>query len=379
MFSYWEKQSFLSADYIVIGSGIVGLSTAAALKEQQPKSSVIVLERGVLPTGASTKNAGFACIGSLTELLADAKTQPLEAVVGLVSRRYKGLLRLRQRLGDVAIGYEEAGSYELLRADQLHCLDQLQNYNQWLKPYLGGDAFGMGSVAQLAQFGFGSSIVAMLRNYKEGQLDTGRMMRSLLQYVAERGVLVVNGAHITHIEPEADGKECVKVAVNQQYGEDLYFTARKVAICTNAFAQQLAPSLDVVPGRGQVLITEPIDNLPFKGIFHFDEGYYYFRNVGDRVLFGGGRNLDFEGETTVNLGVNSRIMAVLEQYLHQLILPKQQPKVAMSWSGIMAFGKQKEPILELLYPNVWAAVRMGGMGVALGSSFGDEVARVMQE
>jgi hypothetical protein len=44
--------------------------------------------------------------------------------------------------------------------------------------------------------------------------------------------------------------------------------------------------------------TEPIDNLDVRGTFHLDCGYYYFRNIGDRILLGGGRNLDFETETT---------------------------------------------------------------------------------
>lgn len=43
---------------------IVGLSVAACVLEKHPKKRVILLERGVLPTGASTKNAGFIATGS---------------------------------------------------------------------------------------------------------------------------------------------------------------------------------------------------------------------------------------------------------------------------------------------------------------------------
>ena len=70
--SFWEKETFLTnVDYLIIGSGIVGLSTAIHLKKKQPNKKVLILERGYLPTGASTKNAGFACIGSASELLDD--------------------------------------------------------------------------------------------------------------------------------------------------------------------------------------------------------------------------------------------------------------------------------------------------------------------
>jgi glycine/D-amino acid oxidase-like deaminating enzyme len=70
--SYWEIKSWLqNIDFTVIGSGIVGLNCAIQLKERFPVAKVLVLEKGILPQGASTKNAGFACFGSLSELIAD--------------------------------------------------------------------------------------------------------------------------------------------------------------------------------------------------------------------------------------------------------------------------------------------------------------------
>ena len=115
MISFWERESFLQYDYIVIGSGIVGLSTAASIKEKMMNAKVLVLERGIFPTGASTKNAGFACIGSLTELLEDLQTLSPEKVVELVRQRLKGLQLLRKRLGDATIDYQALGGYELLQ------------------------------------------------------------------------------------------------------------------------------------------------------------------------------------------------------------------------------------------------------------------------
>ncbi|NND33127.1 MAG: FAD-binding oxidoreductase, partial [Saprospiraceae bacterium] len=74
--SYWEKTSFLAhRNIVIIGSGIVGLTTSIYLKRQQPHRSVLVIDRGSIPTGASTRNAGFACFGSPSELLADQKSQ----------------------------------------------------------------------------------------------------------------------------------------------------------------------------------------------------------------------------------------------------------------------------------------------------------------
>jgi glycine/D-amino acid oxidase-like deaminating enzyme len=84
----------------------------------------------------------------------------------------------------------------------------------------------------------------------------------------------------------------------------------------------------VKPARAQVLITEPIDNLDVRGTFHLDCGYYYFRNIGDRILLGGGRNLDFETETTTEFAQTEIIQNRLEQLLKEVILPQQDFKIA---------------------------------------------------
>ena len=91
MFSYWEQQCFSQYDHIVVGAGIVGLSTAISLSGIFPGQSILVLERGFLPSGASTKNAGFACMGSATELLDDLSHIPADEVVALFAARKRGL------------------------------------------------------------------------------------------------------------------------------------------------------------------------------------------------------------------------------------------------------------------------------------------------
>ena len=112
--SYWEYKTWLTdVDYTIIGSGIVGLNCALTLKSKNPKAKVLVLEKGMLPQGASTKNAGFACFGSVSEILADLDSHSDEEVSELVSMRYEGIGLLRERIGDSAMGYEQCGGHEL--------------------------------------------------------------------------------------------------------------------------------------------------------------------------------------------------------------------------------------------------------------------------
>jgi glycine/D-amino acid oxidase-like deaminating enzyme len=372
MLSYWERTHFLSYDYIIIGSGIVGLSTALSLRAHRPKASILVLERGLLPTGASTKNAGFACIGSLTEILDDLRVMTKEKVVDLVALRLNGLRRLRDRLGDEAIGYAQNGSYELITAGEIIALDHLEEINEVLRPLLGSEAFSRAD-EKIGEFGFNRNEVRhLIRNHHEGELNTGMMMKAMLHLCMESRIEIKTGAAVIEVIEQSNE---VKVKVEHKYlGEAVTFSCHQVAICTNAFTHKLIPGLDIQPGRGQVVVTKPIPGLRIKGVFHFDQGYYYFREIDGRVLFGGGRNLDFDKEQTDQLLYNEQIIADLKEKLNSLILPHTPFEIDYAWTGIMAFGSDKFPIIRQHSPRVFLGVRMGGMGVAMGSEVGERLA-----
>ena len=359
----------------------MGLSTAIAIKEKAPQKRVLVFERGILPTGASTKNAGFACTGSLTEIIDDLGVMNEDELLKLVELRLKGLQKLRKRLGDDKIGYAENGSWELIssEASQLAAIARIDEVNEKLKPVLGNKAFEAFTYSHRKhEFGFNESCVQyIVSNNFEGELNSGMMMRALIDLCLINGVEIKTGCEVSRIEEEHNA---VNVIVKHAYlNEEISFSASQLGVCTNAFAGQFYPELEIKPGRGQVLITEPIKNLPFKGIYHFDKGYYYFRRLGDCVLFGGGRNIDFAGEQTTQFEYNEKIRTDLVDKLQNIIVPGTEFKIADWWAGIMAFGTTKFPILKRNSPRISLAVRMGGMGVAMGSEIGERLADLLLE
>lgn len=367
MLSYWEKTYLLHYDYIVMGAGLVGLSTAISIKEKQPSAEILVLERGMLPLGASTRNAGFSCIGSVTEILDDLDHMPEEEVTKLVMLRYRGLLKLRNRLGDDSIGYADNGSYELILNNENSWDEPVGRLNKLLEPILGAQPFIIANENH-SNFGFSSSVKTVIKNCLEGELNTGKLYKSLSRKATSLGIDVKYGVEVRSFKEE---ELYVSVVTTN---DDVVFSTNKLVCCVNAFSKQFFPELDVQPGRGIVLITEPIEDLPFKGIFHFDEGYYYFREVDGRVLFGGGRNLDKQTETTLEFNINQVIYDDLRGKLQDIILPGRRFEIDTVWSGIMAFGGSRFPILKKVTDNVIVGCRMGGMGVAMASAVGDELA-----
>jgi gamma-glutamylputrescine oxidase len=365
MFSYWEQQSLLQYDHIVIGSGIVGLHTAIELKERFPYAQVLVLERSLLPFGASTRNAGFACMGSFTELSDDLEFVSEPEMVGLFLKRKAGLELLRKRLGDDATGYKENGSYELISKAEMPLLERLPYLNKLIETATGTIPFKAAD-DKIKHFGFNTSLVeSMIENTMEGEIHTGKMMRALMQYAIMSGIEIKTGAIVESFEEEE--KQVIVQVKDITRKTSLPLSCKKLFICTNAFTRQLLPDIHLQPGRGQVLITEPIEVLPFKGIFHFDKGYYYFREIDGRILLGGGRNLDFEGEQTTDIELNEKIQSHLIHLLKEMILPGQAFEIAQQWSGIMAFGEDKRPVVKSFSDKIFGAFRMGGMGVALGA------------
>ena len=64
----------------------------------------------------------------------------------------------------------------------------------------------------------------------------------------------------------------------------------------------------------------------------------------------------------------------MQDLLKNVILPNTPFEIEHSWSGIMGIGNSKKPIVQQLSNNTYCGVRMGGMGVAIGSLIGQELA-----
>jgi glycine/D-amino acid oxidase-like deaminating enzyme len=371
--SFWEKQSFLAGyDVAIIGSGIVGVSAALRWKELNKKLKVLVVERGILPLGASTRNAGFACFGSISELLDDLQQHSEAEVFGLLEKRWCGLQKLRARVGNKTLDYHTWGGYEIFTNQENDLFKaasaQIPFFNDKLSTIIGQkNVFSIQKNS--TKFGF-QNAQHLICNRAEGQLDTGKMMSALIGLAMQKGIRFLNATEVVALEENNS-----EVVLHTQHGFSI--KAQQTLIVNNAFARQLLPEIDVFPARNQVLITAPIKNLPIKGCFHYDKGYVYFRNVGHRLLLGGGRNQDFFGEQTANLGTTPHIQQYLLGLLQNVILPHQKITIDSWWSGIIGVGAQKQPIIRRMSPRVGVAVRCGGMGVAMGSLTGEEASDLM--
>jgi glycine/D-amino acid oxidase-like deaminating enzyme len=360
-YSFWEKKFIESpTDITIIGSGIVGISTALSLKKSHTNMTIKVLERGPSPYGASTKNAGFSCFGSVSELLDDIQKMGEHECMNVVKMRFDGLQKLKSRVGLSKLEYRNSGGTELFRLEDeeliSECVSQVSYCNQLMHNYLGIE--NCYSIQKNENFeNFQSTTIF---NAHEGCINPVSMMNELIKQAVSKGINFVNGIEVLEIDAKRN---------NLTTSGGLNIEFKKLIVCTNGFTNKLLPGLNVVPARNQVLVTEPSKDLKLPSCYHMDKGYIYFREVYGRILLGGARNMDLELEQTADFGNTKVIQDYLLNFLKELY-PSQNLKVDHWWSGIMGIGDSKYPICEWHNNDVLVGVRLGGMGVAIGSFLG---------
>jgi glycine/D-amino acid oxidase-like deaminating enzyme len=264
------------------------------------------------------------------------------------------------------------GSFEIFTQNEKQLFNKCQNklsyLNQLLFPIFNDNTFHKAD-SDIHKFGF-NNVSHLIKNKFEGQIDTGKMFTRLIHLAQLHNIQIISGIKVDSFE---ENNTYCSVNLDNKFS----YKTKKLLIATNGFANKLLPELNVKPARAQVLITKPIKDLKIKGTFHLEEGYYYFRNIDNRILLGGGRNLALKEETTTELATTELIQNKLDSLLANTILPNQKFEIEYRWAGIMGVGEFKKPIVTQVSNSVFCGVRMGGMGIAIGSLIGEQLGNLI--
>ncbi|RNC84710.1 MAG: FAD-binding oxidoreductase [Balneola sp.] len=360
--SLWEDALYdQKYDLAVIGGGLTGLSTAYFFKKKHPRAKVLVIDRGFFPIGASTRNAGFACIGTIGEFISDLEIDTEDQLKRRISDRYSGLKLLREVIGDEHLEYQHTGGYELFTDsdDFATVCSKIELFNNWMKELVGSEAL----FKKTEYRGYPA-----IFNPIEGMLHPGKMIQALIEMNSQLGVQFRWNTDVEELD-HANG------LIHAEQGVSIH--SELLILTSNAFTQKILPDTSIKPGRGFVFVTSKIEDLKWKGTFHYDKGYVYFRNLGnDRLLIGGGRNADYQTEETDEFGVNESIKEYMTDFTNNIIKPPKGWQIEREWSGIMGFTETKSPILEFVSDNCVIAAGLSGMGVAMGMKLGESAANI---
>ncbi|MEL6393433.1 MAG: FAD-dependent oxidoreductase [Bacteroidota bacterium] len=393
--SYWESQTYIGRPgLIIVGAGFVGVRTALSVRARERELGlkaidILIIERHSFGLGASTRNAGFACFGSPTEILADLKQGDTEAVWETIKRRYQGVNRLRKELTGTTY-WKDQGGYEVFsdRETYEYVQDKLPALNRELSERLDSNAQWLPADKPSGlKSGF-----PVLHNKAEAKLQPAALLHALQQRCREQGVRFLYGCTVHSF---SGGVGNMKLETDS-FGQ---IECDQLLLATNAFSRQLGISVDLKPQRNLVLLTGVIPGLELPGTYHHHEGYVYFRTVeskeGARVLIGGARHLDKAAETTDFLTRNNgadveisdpsmeKIMSLrksLKNYLSVFLQTREEDlNIQQSWMGILAQGSKKTPVVKAVQSGLFIAVRLAGMGVALSAEVGAKAAELLLE
>ncbi len=354
------------ADVVVVGGGIVGLSTAYWLGKAGRR--VLLLEAGTLAGRASGRNAGFLLTGSAepyTDLVASAGE------------------RIARRFWEVSSENRELLRSEILDPGRVDC--EFLPEGSWIAalPGTSQEAALRTSAERLIALGFdlewreagemrrasGSELLAGgLFQPRDGGLDPVCLCRGIARL---SGADVRTGFAVRAIEPAGE-----RVRLISDAGQ---IVARQAVLAVNAYSAGLVPSLAsaVRPVRGQMLATAP-GPRDLSGVWYVNEGYEYLRQLGDGTLVVGGcRWAAREAEVGTEETPTGTVQGALERFLAEYFPRFAGRPIRHRWAGTMAFTADGLPCMGAV-PGVPAALYAAGMnghGMSLGFATGRYLAR----
>lgn len=357
------------ADYVVVGSGLTGLS--AALRLIDAGKSVVLLDRGEIAGGASSINGGMvspdvkagirAVELSYGPALADevwhASVRSIEIVLELCGRL--GIDALPNRNGLAALGLHNRDIEKFRKTAEFY----RNRYGvEW-------EVFGPNRVGEFA----GSDSFSSAMYEPEGfGIHPARFAFGLAAAVNQKGGLLVSHTPATSIEGSGNGFQTTTTSGTIRSGN--------VIVATNGYTtSEPVPELKkkVVSIGSYIIVTEPLPEAEATAVFPKNAMTYtkrrllhYMRRTPDnRILIGGRRNLKTDlppSESAADLRTG------LVRYFPQLA----DREVTHVWGGRLAVPFDLTPHMGQI-DGVWYAMGFAGHGVGLSTQLGHDLAGML--
>ncbi len=364
VFSSSLLQGSLHTEVAVIGAGITG--TAVALWLARAGIKVRVLEARSIAAGASGRNGGFISDGttaSYTMTIQRYGREQARRLWAFTVRNHEYAERFIEELEQQGwpCGYRHNGSLKLAakESELEHIIESalLLNKDGWEVQVVKRNDLPV----RLRNAYFGGIYYPA-----NGELHPARFVTGLALLAQQAGAVFHAESPIIGIAEGEDG-----FLLNTPGGK---LQARTLVLATNAWLPEMGAmvganwlSSSIIPIRGQVIATEPVNELLFPRPCSADEGYQYWRQLADgRLVVGGWRNRSFDSESqTYDETPNEGVQQHLDAFVHETLnLP--QVRVANRWAGIMGFTADSLPLIGRLpgVPNCFIAGGYTGHGNA---------------
>lgn len=364
--NYWQKNGELEAwlsrcdppseaDFVIVGGGLAGLSTAIAILERQPGANVAILEAQAIGFGASGRNGGLLSPlpAPVWLLTADSNADHAWALRALNDKLHATAAWLAENVPESEIRsctlqLQAMGRLTTSGAKDLASTLETVSVNHRLEP----DP-ARGGKPTLALPGY--------------TVNPYRLVQALAGYAASRGARICERANVVGI---SDASDCafIRLASGQK------MRAGKVVLCTNAYTGSIklpsSPRAKVV--HNYMVATERLEEAAVarlgsgrEFIVELNKSYVFYRLHQGRLLYGG---IDtFFRFPKSDHDVPLSIRSALERLLVKSIPWCKGVKISAAWGGRFHSTATDLPIIRRASdcsPIVFN-VGYGGTGVAL--------------
>ena len=353
---YWLDEAFEplrsanldgAVDVAVIGGGVTGLSCALMLAEQGLR--VRVHEARTIASGASGRNGGFALRGAAISYDRARRRLGAERAAALWQLTERTLDRMEglagdalRRVGSLRLAADEKEREELIAEHEALREDGFAS--EWVDEPEG----------RLAERYAGAVL-----HPRDGALHPGRWIRRLAAHAANAGAELREHDRVESIDE---------------------LEAETVVVASDGYPSGLVSTVDalVQPTRGQVIVTEPLGEMLYERPHYTRQGFDYWQQLPDgRLVIGGRRDTDLEGESTAEEATTPEVQAALEALIQELV--GRLPAITHRWPGIFGTSPDALPLVGPVpdQEGVWVSRGYSGHGNVLGLACGELVAKAI--
>jgi len=332
-------------DVEIVGGGITGCSCALTLARAGLR--VRVHEAREVAGGASGRNGGFALRGGAMPydqarewLGGDAAAEYWRLTEEYLARMVELGGDALRRTGSLRLAADEEEREELRR--EYEALREDGHAAEWreeLPPPLEG------------------RFPAAIFHPGDASIQPARFVRRLAAAAAEAGAELREHAHVESLDA---------------------LEAERVVVATDGYPSGLLGALEglIVPTRGQMIATEPVEERLFDMPHYGRHGFDYWQQLEDgRILAGGFRDFALDSEFTADESTTPTIQGALEDFVAELA--GRRLAVERRWAGIFGLVLDFLPVVGPVPDGgrLWVAGGYSGHGNVLGFACGDLLAR----
>jgi glycine/D-amino acid oxidase-like deaminating enzyme len=298
--------------------------------------------------GASGRNGGFALRGGAAPYPVLAESIGDDATAALWRWTEAELVELAALAGDA---FRLTGSLRLAVDDEER--DELRAEYEAL-----GDAglaveWHEDLAASLSRY------PAALFHPPDGVLQPARLVRRMAERAAAAGVEI-------HEHTRVDSIDSLEAA--------------SVVVATDGYPSGLLRELEglIVPTRGQVIATEPFEEMLFEVPHYGRHGFDYWHQRQDgRIVAGGFRDVSLDTEFTAEEVTTSVVQNALERFVEEHV--GRPLRIDYRWAGIFGMVFDFVPVVGRVPGDerLWVAGGYSGHGNVLGFACGRLVARAI--